>query len=171
MEFRNLEPIGYPNYSVSENGDVRNESRDRIVKPTHNQKGYRYIQLYDGTGRRTNMSVGRVVAEMFVANERPGFWTYVIHKDYDLNNCNYTNLEWRSRQYAMRYHKQNRLAHTKMYAQPIMATDIRDSYLPLRFGSVADAAEHYGLLHTEILMSAHNQETTNIYPWLQFAFL
>ena len=56
---------GKPNYSVSENGDVRNDRTGRILKPHKGTAGYYQIML----GRKTvPLYVHRLVASAFIPN-------------------------------------------------------------------------------------------------------
>lgn len=57
----------------------------------YNGKGYRRVRL-----RGKTFKVHRLVAEAFVPN--PDNLPYVLHKDGNRENNNYTNLEWSARQ-------------------------------------------------------------------------
>jgi hypothetical protein len=64
-EFR---PINnYPNYSVSNLGNVRSNENDRILRLSTNQKGYLKVNLYNDSGPKTK-EVHKLVGDTFLAN-------------------------------------------------------------------------------------------------------
>lgn len=57
---------GYNHYSVSDCGNVRNDSTGRILKPQDGGKGYKKVRLYNGTHNDyTHIAVHRLVALTF----------------------------------------------------------------------------------------------------------
>ena len=74
------------NYTVSDNGIIKNKKTQRILKVNN---GIVQIQV-NKKNRRS--SVGKIVAEAFLEN--PGENYLVNHKDGDLNNNKVDNLEW-----------------------------------------------------------------------------
>lgn len=96
---------GFPDYSISNQGQVRRKSRIysryNDVKITgggylslHDNRGYKEVFLYknDGTKKATKHFVHRLVAKHFISNDlnKP----FVNHLDCDKSNNNYYNLEW-----------------------------------------------------------------------------
>lgn len=64
---------GYPNYSVSENGEVRRDTRSpaykvegRVLKPRAGAKGHMYVNLYDANSKALSQYVHRLVLQAFV---------------------------------------------------------------------------------------------------------
>lgn len=82
------------NYSINENGNVRNDKRGTILKPYNNKagKGYLYVCLYNGHIKQGAYSIHRLVAMAFIPN--PDNKTQVNHKDGNTMNNNVNNLEW-----------------------------------------------------------------------------
>lgn len=57
----------YENYSVSSDGDIRNDKTGRILKKYKSNKGYELVNLYEN-GKGKMFLVHRLVAEAFITN-------------------------------------------------------------------------------------------------------
>lgn len=80
------------NYSVNENGDVRNDATGKIKKPYINKSnGYLTIDLYD-KNKTEKVPVHRLVAEAFIPN--PEGKPTIDHKDGNRQNNDISNLRW-----------------------------------------------------------------------------
>lgn len=83
---------GYDSYSVSTEGTVRNDRTGKGKTPTLNKAtGYLVVDLYS-EGKRSKVSVHRLVAEAFLPNE--GGKPTVDHIDGDRTNNSVENLRW-----------------------------------------------------------------------------
>lgn len=80
------------NYSINENGEVRNDLTGRIKKQTVNKdSGYFVVDLWkDNKG--TKYTVHRLLAETFIPN--PENKQTVDHKDGNRQNNSLNNLRW-----------------------------------------------------------------------------
>lgn len=79
----------YPNYEVSDQGDVRNAKTGRILK--HRIKnGYHQVVLYS-CGRAYDLNVSRIVAESYIPN--PLNLPEVDHK-LGKDDNSVSNLQW-----------------------------------------------------------------------------
>ena len=86
---------GHSNYSVSEDGRVRNNKRGRVLKLCPDAYGYLVVSLYHNK-KCTVSKVHRLVATAFIPNpdNKPG----VNHKD-EIKSHNWKdNLEWATEQ-------------------------------------------------------------------------
>lgn len=84
---------GYDNYSVSDDGKIRNDKSGNVKATSHESKGrvYRQVSLYsNGTGR--TFTVHKLVAKAFIPN--PNNRKEINHKDGNPENNNVNNLEW-----------------------------------------------------------------------------
>ena len=88
-EFKKID--GYENYSVSKNGNVRNDLTDKILKHRKDKNGYSNFTL-SKNGKLKTHKVHRLVAIAFILN--PDDKLCVDHIDENKTNNNLTNLRW-----------------------------------------------------------------------------
>lgn len=108
--FKEIE--GYENlYQISNLGNVKslgngnsNNSKEKILKPTKDKKGYLYVDLYK-QGKRKTYKVHRLVAKVFIEN--PNNLPQVNHKDEDKTNNAVENLEFCDAKYNINYGTRN----------------------------------------------------------------
>ena len=89
---------GWPEYEISEYGDVRRKMAGgspiakpgRLLRPSGNR--YRHVNLYGEAGRQ-HISLHRLVALAFIG-EPPSCAHQVAHNDGDRLNNHYTNLRY-----------------------------------------------------------------------------
>lgn len=83
-----LRPIpNHPSYLISEYGKVWSDKTGRFLKPSFGPNGYMYSEM-DNQKYRTH----RLVARVWLPN--PNNLPVVHHKDGDIHNNHYSNLEW-----------------------------------------------------------------------------
>ena len=102
-EWKNIK--GYPNYMVSNMGNVKSlnynhTGREKIMKPSVDKDGYMYICLYKNGVKKLYL-VHRLVAEAFISN--PNNYPQVNHKDENPSNNFVDNLEWCDAKYNNNY--------------------------------------------------------------------
>jgi len=103
----------FPDYAVSEQGDIANIKTGIPRKLSINGQGIVKITLYDTRKQLVTRSVARMVAEAFVPKPDQEIFDTPIHMDGELTNCRADNLVWRPRWFAIKYHRQfrNKLFH------------------------------------------------------------
>lgn len=155
---------GFPGYSISPLGQVRNDASNRLLSPRLNQYGVPYVGLMRDW-EQCNRSLPRLVARTFLPRSSPIFDT-PVQIDGDRNNCRVDNLMWRPRWYAVKY---NRQFDGERYDHPIEAS-IRaitnDDEEDLVFPNSLVAACAYGLLEREVVLSVLNR--TPAWPTYQY---
>jgi len=77
----------YPNYSVSNFGNVRNDKTGKLLKHFNRGKGYSAVDLNGKT-----FSVHQLVGINFIPNENN--YTQIDHIDRNKQNNNISNLRW-----------------------------------------------------------------------------
>lgn len=86
----------FPNYEVSNLGQIRNKKTNRILKPATTKHGYQIVCLRKDN-KTTTRSVHSIVARTFVENTNPNLNKEVHHLDHDKTNNKAENLKWVSR--------------------------------------------------------------------------
>lgn len=150
--------LGYPGYSISDQGRVRNDKRDRVLTIVRLPSNYVYVGLVKD-GVQVNRSLSKLVGETFLPKPTKPTFTTPIHFDGDLTNCCVDNLDWRPRWFAIK--------HTQQFRK-----DLPDYPKPVReikTGDVFDnswaAVFRYGLLYMDLILSIFNK--TYVFPTMQ----
>lgn len=126
----------YPNYQVSNLGNVRNVKFGRIIKPSMTNKGYLRVCLW-GNGESKNYRVHRLVAQAFIPN--PNNYPEINHKDKNRQNNYVNNLEWCTSQYNIDY----------SLAKQVLQYDLSGNYITT-WKSVNEIERCLGFFHGNI---------------------
>lgn len=123
-----------PNYSISDNGDVRNDKTGRILKPHKGTSGYFQVML----GRKTSpLYVHRIVAHAFLPN--PNNLPQVDHINGNKLDNSVNNLRWVSiSDNCLSFGYVSRIENRK---KKIIATNGEQTII---FNSRAETAKHFG---------------------------
>lgn len=145
------------NYSINENGDVRNDVTGYIKKPYINKtNGYVMVDLYENN-RPTKVTIHRLLAESFIPNSdnKP----CVDHIDGNRQNNALSNLRW-----ATYSDNNSRFKTLGVRSEKIMVTHYKekrnkrggghlewlDVDCILFFDRIVDAAKHFGVTQGNI---------------------
>lgn len=149
----------FPEYSVSDQGRVKNEVRGNILKPTTNQQGIiKYGLMRDG--RQHHRSAAILVAKAFLPQPKNPNFNSPIHLNGDRQDLRAENLMWRPRWFAAEYHRQFSDPKRKGFVVPIEEIETGE-----QFKDGFEAAEKYGLLSHEIVIAVFNN--TSVFPTYQ----
>lgn len=150
--------IEFPNYSVSEDGQIRNDREDRLMSISPNTRGIATVGLAD-RGKTCRRSVSVLVAEAFITTARSLEFNTPIHLDGDKLNCRVDNLAWRPRWFALEYVQQFKTGPNGY------SCEIQEIKTEEVFANSWHAAIKYGLLEREIVFSILRQ--TYVIPTFQ----
>ncbi|CAL6113141.1 Conserved_hypothetical protein [Hexamita inflata] len=88
-EYRDIS--GYPNYEVSNFGQVRNKTTERILKPYQNSDGYLSVSLHLNKIEKKHY-IHQLVSKTFIENHNN--YPQIDHCDGVRSNNNVYNLRW-----------------------------------------------------------------------------
>lgn len=150
--------LGYPDYSVSNLGRVRNDKRERVLKIIQLPTSYAYVGLVKD-GIQVNRSVSKLISETFLPKPAISTFTTPIHFDGDLSNCRVDNLDWRPRWFAIK--------HTGQFRKdlPVFPDPVREVRTGEVFENSWKVVLRYGLLYMDLILSITNK--TYVFPTMQ----
>lgn len=97
-EFRDI--IDFPNYQISNFGNVYSKNKNSLLTPCDDSRGYLMVHLWKNNQQYAK-KIHRLVAETFLEN--PKSLQDVNHKDENKHNNNVSNLEWVTRKDNINY--------------------------------------------------------------------
>lgn len=160
------------NYSVDENGNVRNDKRMTLLKPYDNKagRGYLYVCLYNRHTKTGAYGVHRLVAKAFIPN--PLNKKQVNHKDGNTKNNNVNNLEWVTSLENIT-HAINVLGVPDPYkianerkSKPVKQINIKTNEVVAIYKSVNEASKQTGIPVPNIVSCAKGRQSrTRNYRW------
>jgi hypothetical protein len=150
--------LGYPGYSVSNLGRIRNDKRERVLTVVRTQTNYPFVGLVKD-GQQVKRSVSKLVIETFIPRPATPLFTTPIHFDGDLSNCRVDNLDWRPRWFALRHTRQFRVEQEE-HPEPVR--EIKTGEI---FDNMWGAVFRYGLLYSDLFLAILNN--TYVFPTMQ----
>ena len=155
---------GFENYSISSEGNVRNDNTMRILKPSHNNKGYLMINLWKNNKGNWKL-IHRLLAIAFIPN--PEGKPQINHIDGNPKNNSIDNLEWCTGS-ENQLHRSRVLKKVRVPVEALAVT--RKPVLCVETGkiyeSVNEAARQCGLWQANISKVLNGQiHTTGGFHW------
>jgi hypothetical protein len=139
--------INYPNYEVSNLGNVRNKKTNKILKPFSTGNEYLKVSL-NKNGKPKQFFIHRLVAQTFIPN--PNNLKEVNHiKEFEKTNNNVENLEWCDHSYNQNYGTRNERVSKKMSrvkCKKVNQYDLEGNYIKT-WDSIKEAEKETGSRH------------------------
>lgn len=148
-------------YSVSSEGDVRNDKTGRVLKQRSCNE-YKRVSISLGHGHMKNVNVHRLVAEAFIPN--PENKEIVNHKDGVRYHNNVDNLEWcTNSENAIHAHQNGLIGHQKM--RGVRQFNLAGQWM-MDFESATEAARQTDCQQSKITeVCLGNRRTAGNYQW------
>ena len=155
---------GFQNYSISDEGNVRNDNTMKLLKQHLNNKGYPMVNLWKNNKGQWK-TIHRLVAIAFIPN--PLGKKEVNHIDGNKKNNKTDNLEWCTN-CENQFHRSRVLGKTRYPEEALRAT--RKAVVCIETGtvyeSVSEAARLCGLQQQNISKVLTNKiRTTGGFHW------
>lgn len=134
----------FPMYSVSDEGQVKNNKTQRILSAAYNQDGYAIVQLWKD--KKPSMKrIHRLVLETFCPIENSELFE-VNHLDRNIKNNFLQNLEWCSSSQNILYRDKEDNPNKKTKKVQV---EFLDGTIMV-FNSLTDCAEHFNVTKNTI---------------------
>ena len=153
---------GFENYMVSSLGRFYSKKRDKIMKPTPDNKGYLRISFYE-YGKSHTKKVHRLVAEAFIEN--PNNLPQVNHKNEDKLDNRVENLEWvdngENQKHAIEHNLKRIVSGEEHYMCKLSDKDVEEIRRCYKFKhpiyNQVELAKKYGLSQAHISAIIRNK--------------
>lgn len=147
----------FPGWLVDNEGRVMNEWTSRIMRHRPNQQGIMMVGIQK-EGVQLTRSVATLVAKAFVHNPNPRHFDSIIYLNGDRADCRAFNLMWRSRPFALRFHR--------MFDQEPYRIAVRVPSTGEVFHSLRELCTTYGLIEAIAYSNMINRESCFPYSWM-----
>lgn len=148
---------GFPEWLVSNNGDVLHNWTMRIMTARSNQQGIKMVNLQKEKKIFTR-SVALLVAKAYLKPPRNDNYNSVIHLNGDREDCRFENLMWRPRWYAVKYHQ--------MFDDLPYRLGVHIPRTGEHFTSLREACTTYGLIEKNTYLDVINEQPCFHYGWM-----
>ena len=83
----------FDKYTIDENGIVRHKKSGKALRPKTNEAGYRSVDVYDASGKKRGIQIGRAIASTFIGPPPTPEHT-ADHKNKNRANDTLENIRW-----------------------------------------------------------------------------
>ncbi len=158
--WRSLAPLGFPNYEVCSDGNIRNLLFDppRILKGSTLPTGYIAVTMSDQHGAPKNKRVHVLVATTFL--DKQPECTTVNHLDRNRSNNKVSNLQWAT---TSEQNLNRELTHSYK-GRPLYQFDLNGTGIA-RWETITQASKNSGLIHQMIRWSCINHKPHGGFHW------
>lgn len=144
----------FPEYAISNYGDVCNIRRDRLLRQSLNNRGIPMVGLTPPQGRQVMRSVSLLVIKTFDPEpDLPSHFSSVINLDGIRENCRLDNLMWRPLNFTRAYHEQFEFEWFHRTNVELLNLSTNEEFLGYKQACVT-----YGIKAVGIIMSHSNDE-------------
>lgn len=154
----------YPNYEISNVGNVRNKKTNKILKPFTTGNEYLKVALSNNS-KSKQFLVHRLVAQAFISN--PDNLPEVNHiKEFEKTNNRVENLEWCDHSYNQNYGTKNKRVSEKMSKIKCIKVnqyDLDGNYIKT-WNSIKEAEKEVGSTHISQCTKGRFKQTKG-YIW------
>lgn len=155
-EWKSTKKLGYPNYSVSNKGRIKNVMSNRFLMGS-NKNGYIYVDLINEKGRKS-FGIHQLVPLLFIPN--PEKKPDIDHIDTNSLNNNVENLRWVTKSENRRNTKT-----MEKYYKGVIQISLNDKEIT-RFVSISEAGRKTGADPSAIIRCCTGRgETAGGYKW------
>lgn len=137
----------FPDYEISDYGNIRNLRFNRPKQSSINNRGM-VVTCLSSKGKHYTRSIAILVATAFLGEPDNDYEDSVINLDGDKHNCRFDNLAWRTRHFAVRYNRERMIDPYPEWNKPFKMIETNE-----RFFNPREPAIKYGLLESSITIS------------------
>jgi hypothetical protein len=154
MQWRRIQE--FPRYSVSDQGQVRNDESERLLSTIRTRNGNVSVSLWNDN-RQHGRSLPLIVATAFVPKPQPTFNT-PIHLNSWLHDNRASNLAWRPLWFAQKFTQQ----FNKDLGDAAPVKNITTGQI---YDSVWDVVYEQGVLYNDVIKAIYHK--TYVFPLMQ----
>lgn len=129
---------GFPNYSITRSGMIRNKKTNKIIKGTKGRDNYISVKLVNQLGNCKSFKLHRLVAITFLLN--PENKPTVDHIDRDRLNNNVTNLRWATSA-EQNQNKKHAVNQRETLGRSVNRIDVKTNLIIQTYNSLQEANE------------------------------